>query len=415
MTFDKEKVLDVILHKVKEEWKRTESVFPEFLRSYDQEEKQVNESRVSKSIEQIKEQLNKLQNPLITFGNKEKWRQETERLFTEILSNEPILGINEAMPKDTLDAFNSELKKIIKRVRKFDEDLKIEDIGQAIRNYMVYAIFKELNGMPQKCSSSIFGYSMLYPYTDNYIDNSKYTINEKKHFNKMIEDKLKGVSYEAISVHEKKTAELLSYIEDDYGRPDAIFEGLLLMLEAQKNSQKQENSDFDLSAEDILDISVFKGGLSVMIDRYFINKPFSENDFYFYYSFGFLLQLCDDLQDITEDKERGSRTLFSSCQSSEETEGNIYRLIQFTHNLFKSCESVREEFRAFLLCNCYFLILFSAIGSKEHISDKGLLRLEEKLPVSAAYFKEFRGGLSSEKLEQNRDKYMKMIDIFVEK
>lgn len=413
MVFDKKDVLDKLSARIKSEWKKAETLKPDFLSVYESSEKKENENRIKENVGVFKEQLNKYPYPISFPGKKKNWKQDTEKLFETVLFKEPILDIEAAMSKKTLDAFKEELKNFIRRVRKFDPDLSIEGMGQAVRNYMVYAIFLELNGLEQCCSSSIFGYSMLYPYTDNYIDLPDRTREEKEHYNKLIEDKLKGVPYEASVPHEEKTAELLSAIEEDYDRQDDIFPGLLSMLEAQRNSQKQEDKQMTLTEEDILDISIYKGGLSVLIDRYFINKPLSENDLYFYYGFGFLLQLCDDLQDISEDKTNGSRTVFSICNCKTETEEKINKLLHYTENLFQSCESKSENFTQFLLRNCYFLILFSALGSGEHVSEELFLWMEERLPVSAAYFKTFRGDFSSRSLDENKQKYMMMLDTFI--
>ncbi len=413
MVFDKEVVLDKISARIKREWKNAETSMPHFLSVYENSEKTESENRIQDNVGAFKEQLNKYPHPIALPGKKKKWKQDTEKLFEKVLYKEPILNMEAAMSEKTLNAFKKELKSFIRRVRKFDPDLSIESMGQAARNYMVYAIFLELNGLDQCCSSSIFGYSMLYPYTDNYIDHPDRTREEKEHFNKLIEDKIKGVPYEALVSHEEKTAELLSAIEEDYDRQDDIFPGLLHMLEAQRNSLQQEDRQVTLTEEDILDISIYKGGLSVLIDRYFINKPLSENDLYFYYGFGFLLQLCDDLQDITEDKTNGSRTVFSISDCKLETEEKINKLLHYTKNLFQSCESKSENFSNFLLTNCYFLILFSALGSGEHVSKEWFPWMEERLPVSAAFFKIFRSGFSSETLDENKPKYMMMLDTFI--
>ena len=73
------------------------------------------------------------------------------------------------------------------------------------------------------------------------------------------------------------------------------------MLEAQEISQKQADASLFLTERNIMDISIYKGGLSVLIDRFFINLKMTEEEILFYFGFGFLLQLCDDLQDIGED------------------------------------------------------------------------------------------------------------------
>ena len=106
------------------------------------------------------------------------------------------------------------------------------------------------------------------------------------------------------------------------------------MLEAQEISQKQADASLFLTERNIMDISIYKGGLSVLIDRFFINLKMTEEEILFYFGFGFLLQLCDDLQDIGEDKGSGSRTLLSSCLTPKETAARVNRLFSYTAGLF---------------------------------------------------------------------------------
>jgi len=63
-------------------------------------------------------------------------------------------------------------------------------------------------------------------------------------------------------------------IESEYPRDSnsTIFMLLLMMVEAQEGSMRQQNRVFTLTHEEILDISLYKGGISVLIDRFFVKK-----------------------------------------------------------------------------------------------------------------------------------------------
>ncbi|NLL76888.1 MAG: hypothetical protein GX235_06540 [Clostridiales bacterium] len=413
MTFEKNYLLHIISVQVKDAWKRAENNEPVMLPYMGGEDKQENEKRITNSVERFKEQVGKFPHSISFFGRQRRWKRNTERMFHDILWKEPLLGMEDSVSNEELEAFKDQAKAFVVRVREFDSQMAIEDIGQALRNYLVYAIFKELNGLPQKCKSAIFGYSMLYPYTDNFIDDVTRSREEKEHFNRLIEDFLRGKQYETISEYEERTVKLLAAVEEDYERPDEIFEGLLLMLEAQRNSQRQSRNEVPLTEEEVLDISVFKGGLSVLIDRYFIDKPFKEEDIYFYYGFGFLLQLCDDLQDISQDKGSGSRTLFSVCGSPKETEGKINQLLRYTGSLFSAYEGENAKFQQFLLRNTYLLILFSAARSREHITEEYLLWIDKQLPLSIDLYEEFKKSFSAEMLDKEGERYGKMMDVLL--
>lgn len=413
IVFDKKYLTEILSAQIKEEWKRTEGSLPDFLPDMGGSRKADNEKSIEKITEAFQTQMERFPRLFGWFGRRKRWKLATEQLFRDIFWREPLLGIDKAMPKETLEDFRTQAMVFLKRVRAFDEKLDWEGMGQALRNYMVYSIFREINGLPQKCTAAIFGYSMLYPYTDNYIDNQEVSREDKRHYNKLIADKLSGDVYEVLSVYEKKTVQLLEAVEESYPQGNEIFYGLLLMLEAQRDSQKQTDVQQVLSEEEALDISLYKGGLSVLIDRYFVDEPMSSRDMLFYYGFGFLLQLCDDLQDISQDRKNGSRTVFSVCSSMEETEQKVNKLLRYTSKLFESCECRREEFKQFLLNNCYLLILFSAMGSKEHFSEQWLAWAESYLPVSQKYFESFKGGFSAASMEKESAKYMRMLDELV--
>lgn len=428
MIFDKEQITSRILPKVRSLWLAADSAFPDFLPPVSPDSRTANESWLLQSMQLMQKQMKSFPGPCsspLCFLRKrriKRWMRQMLTLSDHLLLTEPVLGIRSCMSSDTLSAFQESTMCFLRQVRSFAPDMTPEDMGQALRNFMVYAIFREQNGLPPGCSSSIFGYSMLYPYTDNFLDDPQRSMEEKKHYNLFIRQKISGQPIAAVSVHEEKTSLLLDAIADAYPAKTSqdgfdagadIRQGLLLMLEAQELSQRQCASP-ELAKEDILDISIYKGGLSVLIDRYFIDLPLTEEDVLFYFGFGFLLQLCDDLQDIGQDKETGSRTLLSICDTFPDTEAAVNRIFSYTAALFKHCPGKNSAFRTFLLQNCYELILSSAIGSAAWFDPSYQKKLESFLPVSLTFMEEQKSRIPAAFPVSGQEQVMEMLDVFLQ-
>lgn len=429
LIFDKQRLMQ-LSEKLKAAWQEMPETEPDFLEQYSPAVQEEKERAISRAVEKGKNGLGKYPQSFFAVRKRKKWKKQMEELPEAFLREEPLLDIGSVMDEREFRDFQSSMKEFLRRVRKFDKTLALEDMGQALRNYMVYAIFLTLNGRELRCRPAAFGYSMLYPYTDNYIDGPERTGEEKEHYNRLIEGKLKGKTVKALSRHEKKTAELLEQIEKDYGRPHEVYEGLLLMLEAQEKSLHQEEKwkqkkegNFRQAEERALGVSIYKGGVSVMMDRYFVDKPWTERDLYFYYGFGFLLQLCDDLQDIVQDKEEGNPTVFSLCRTKEEAVRKVNKLLHFTEALFEFCDTEKTAFQTFLQKNCYLLVLASAAGNEEWMEEEWLVRMERRLPVRLKYLQDFGigmlGGRRKERedeeknREKERKKLMRMLDVLI--
>ena len=207
-------------------------------------------------------------------------------------------------------------KHFIDRVRGFDADLNAGQIWQAMRNYFIYAMIVEMQGERQNAANPILAYSLLYPYTDNYIDDKTTTKKEKERYNRMIARKLKGEPVLAQSALEEKTCRLLDMIGDAYEgeAKKKVIGTLLQLLEAQNYSIRQQKAG--ISEDEILGISIWKGSTSVLADYLFATQDWREKEEGFYLRFGFLLQLVDDLQDMEEDKKEGSHTLMIKAPDS---------------------------------------------------------------------------------------------------
>jgi hypothetical protein len=197
--------------------------------------------------------------------------------------------------------------------RSFDPDLSKEDIIQASRNAWTACGLQPLFGEPIELTPSVLAYSLLYPYTDNYLDGPSISAGDKHHFSDRFRQRLSGSPIHAGNRHESSLWALVSLIEDQYPRdrhPD-VYNCLLAIHRAQEDSISQLDPRSSCSDPQLLRLSCAKGGTSVVADACLARGSLSSQESRFAFLWGVLLQLGDDLQDIHEDMRRGSFTLFS--------------------------------------------------------------------------------------------------------
>ncbi len=312
------------IKEIRKLWAGQPGTFPVFLeenpgifKKVDAAQKKENE----KLIEEISQKMRKKaqQRPE---GEEERtqWEYELEQELKGVLEKEKILCLSEWMGGELLDAFERETKNFIGKVRGFDEALKPEQIWQAMRNYFIYGMIVEMQSGEQNVDDPILAYSLLYPYTDNYIDDKKISGEKKAQYNRMIGRKLKGEAVEPGNRLEEKTCRLLDMILSAYEgeAKNKVVSVLLQLLEAQSCSIGQMKQDIE--EERILEISIRKGGSSVLADYLFATEDWREQEEKFCLKFGFILQLVDDLQDIEEDEKAGSHTLMTNAAKEKRLE-----------------------------------------------------------------------------------------------
>lgn len=203
--------------------------------------------------------------------------------------------------------------KLARWARQFDSTLSMADIIQACRNAWTACGLQPLFGMPVAITPSILGYSLLYPYSDNYLDQEATPAEAKLEFSQRFRRMLRGEAITVANNREAAVRALIELIEGEYPRtqyPD-VFECLLAIHAAQENSIRQLNGATCYRDRDLLRVSCGKGGTSVLADGCLAYGRMREDESRFAFEWGVLLQLGDDLQDIHEDLHRGSMTLFS--------------------------------------------------------------------------------------------------------
>lgn len=122
----------------------------------------------------------------------------------------------------------------IKAVKQFDSKTDVMDIFQAIRNVWIMNSIQILYDMEVKLTPSIFAYSMLYPYSDNYLDDASISIKEKIEFSHRFKSWLLGEKDKPINNMEEKILNLVLMIEEEYDRTQypQVFESLLAIHSA---------------------------------------------------------------------------------------------------------------------------------------------------------------------------------------
>lgn len=257
-----------------------------------------------KNEKRLKYSINKLINIFQNFpeGYKERvlWKDSFySELKLFLFSIDLIKDNNISM--EMLDKFLDVSKKFILYCFKFDRLLSLENIGQALRNQWIISFLQIAMNVDIGLTKATFAYSLLYPYTDNYLDDVNISLEEKEDFNKYFEMRLMGSFNEPRNFRENKIWNLVYLIEEDFPReeyPD-VYKSLLYIHNGQIKSlfQHDEKIDEDM----ILDISLEKGGSSVLADGYLINGNLSKEEERFMFGYGFILQLADDLDDLNED------------------------------------------------------------------------------------------------------------------
>lgn len=319
-----------------------------------------------------------------------RWEQDLQQDFMEFLGREKILFLSKWMSPELLNTMKKETKHFIDKVRNFDETLNQAQIWQTLRNYFIYAMIAEMQGEEQNAKNPIVAYSLLYPYTDNFIDDKRISTQEKKRYNQMIASKLQGEFVIPANPLEEKTCRLLDMILEAYEgeRQERVAETLLQLLEAQNQSIRQQKADVD--EEQILEISIRKGSSSVLADYLFAASEWLEDEERFYLKFGFLLQLVDDLQDIKEDRENGSHTLMTQAHKQQKLEQCVNHLLWFSWNVIREFNPKNPGIKGFVLKNCVEISLLAAVMNMQFLSIGYLRALEPYLPFSLEFIKKMR-------------------------
>jgi hypothetical protein len=317
-------------------WENASVNFPEFTKSYTKSEKLKKELALDQFLKLIKGFRKKRMNQRsMKEADQEMFFSNIRRLLAEgmdftaeqleIMFSDEMIGIT---------------RSFVRQAHAFDSKLPFPDIFQACRNVWIMNGIQLILGIPMQLTPPVFAYSLLYPYSDNLIDDPLISPVEKMSFSIRFRERLAGHEIKPANTTEFAVFRLVGMIESAYPRIDfpEIYESLLSIHEAQTNSMKLITPDTTLNETEILKICLTKGGASVLTDGYLVAGKLTPEQRHFLFGFGAYLQMLDDIQDLAEDAQAGLMTIFSKTACQSPLDEKLNKTYRFGGEVMKSLD-----------------------------------------------------------------------------
>lgn len=363
-------------------------------------EKLVHEKDAKRILDRFMKKIEPFRNR-VTDDMTQEDKEEIRFLFLElteemdkkkIFFDEPFLG--SFIRKGYLESTES----FFSKAQEHDSSLNFTDLFQAVRNVWIMNSLQLLFDMDVQMTSSIFSYSMLYPYTDNLLDDPDIRLSDKKAFNERLQLVLEGICPSDVSHEESKIFEMIHNIELQYERETHpnVHKSLLMIQDAQVLSLSQNNPR-KLSPNILLPISFYKGGASVLADGFLCKGELSETEMHFSFGYGAFLQLLDDLQDIDCDRKDNHWNLFSIKHQEEIYDREIIKVLCYISKVLDkyTLYTPEEETLKRIIRECTRLMIMDVVGQNPHlVSEKLYKSLESHCRVRLSFFKEYHEKFS---------------------
>jgi hypothetical protein len=237
---------------------------------------------------------------------------------------------------------------------------------------------------------------MLYPYTDNYLDDPNTTPETKRAFNKRFALRLSGREVSPTSSHEATVYSLVAMIESQFDRSryPAVFESLHAIHSAQRKSVQLLRRNASPYEVDVLGISIEKGGSSVLADAYLVAGSLDEDQASCAFGWGAFVQLVDDLQDVEEDARDGLQTVFSQSAGHWTLDAITNRALHFgsqvTRRLDCFCAQTAGPIKELMRQSAAQLLIQAAGAAHHYYTDAYLREIEPHSPFRFTFLSQQR-------------------------
>jgi hypothetical protein len=284
------------------------------------------------------------------------------------------------------DAFYESSIAFAREARAFNPRFTFEQLGQAVRNVWIGNSLQMLLDQPVKLRPGLSAYSMLYPVTDNWLDDPDVSSGLKRSFNERLGQRLAGLPVRADDERDTAVCRLVERIEQEFRRDDCpcVYASLLAIHDSQMRSLDQHGGT-DLTDADLLSISFGKGGSSVSTDLHLVTRCAEPAEERFAFGYGVFLQLLDDLQDVEVDRAAGHETLFTRAARQGPLDELTARLARFIDAVLADKHFDGPEFADridLIRRNCRALLVGSVAEHPRRFSRRFRRHLERQWPLS---------------------------------
>jgi hypothetical protein len=292
--------------------------------------------------------------------------------------------------------------------RRFDLAITSEDIYQAARNVWTANFLQLLLGIPVRVTPAIFAYSMLYPYTDKYLDDPAIPTAAKLSFNPRFRTRLAGEPLAPRDRHEQIISDLVGIIEGQFDRAryPQVFESLLAIHRAQGKSLQQLRRSPAPQQIDVLGISFEKGGTSVLADGYLVAGSLTTEQRECIFGFGVLTQLMDDLEDLPHNLADRFLTIFSQTAGQRPLDTVTNRTLHLCARILMQLDGLSAaDLGPFkdLITRSVNLLLIDSVGRSARLYPRHYIReLETHSPFRFAALRQRRKQLAVQQISLPR-------------
>ncbi len=393
-------------------WWQTSTTRPDLNRTYTIREQLEREKQVEAFLDSLVGEIkSKAAHSLSGAGRQAPTGADERQRFTAsgIQLARSVLGLNDSQIDVILtNGFIEQSEAFTRMARDFDPAISGDDIYQASRNVWTMNFFQLLLGMPVQITPAIFAFSMLYPYSDNYLDDPSISLETKLSFNERFRQRINGQPVKPANSQEALISDLIGMIETQYDRTQfpRVYDSLLALHLAQSKSIKLLLGDRSPYEVDVLGICFEKGGTSGLADGFLVAGTLTEEQQAFTFLYGIFTQLIDDLEDVKSDLDAGLMTVFSETARHWSLEAVTNRLLHLRGELVKSMSifsvPVRQPFCE-LLEHCLPILVITSIGgSRKHYSWAYVREMETHMPVRLSFLDGQRKKLEKQKIGLSR-------------
>ena len=385
-------------------WYAVEERLPGFPRRYSREEKKANQKRLNEQLDWLIANLNRSPQAV-----------NSSTYFAEAAGHRfKVLGMNVlGLTSEQLSVFEKEglvdlSQQFFQAAREFDPAISMEDIFQASRNVWTATYLQILLGLEAKLTPAIFAYSMLYPVTDNYLDDPRRTKKEKVEFNRHFCAWLHGEVLHPQNAHEETVLRLICMIEGQFARDlyPQVYEGLLAIFCAQQESMMMPSAPATPYSVDVLGITLSKGGTSVLADGVLAAGQLTLEQMQTIFDYGCFAQFMDDQEDVAGDLRDHSLTVFTEAARAGKLDATMNRLFAYSKVILAELDGFMSERTTPLiqisLKGIDLLLIDACARTRAYYSRTYLAYLEAFFPVSYAYLNDLRRQIQRRNLSLER-------------